>query len=181
MAAQMAYINKVIMTGQLVRDPEYRHTTTGAPVSNFRIASTKRYRDTEGNTKEEVCYIGVAAWHILADSCRDRLHKGSPVQVEGELKSRVRDAGNGVRRSFVEIRAYHIKMFHDDGSQEDLAESPIVPFAAPAPVPVAAGMAPTDRMTNRQVRGEVDESPFRIVESATDGYEPFTSNDTDEL
>lgn len=176
MVAQMAYINKVIMTGQLVRDPEYRHTTTGAPVSNFRIASTKRYRDGEGNLKEEVCYIGVAAWHLLADNCKEKLRKGSPVQVEGELKSRVRDAGNGIRRSFVEIRAYYIKVFHEDGSQEDLLEMASAPYATPV-----AAASPASRLTTHQVPGEVDESPFRIVETTSDGFEAFTPNETDEL
>jgi single-strand DNA-binding protein len=169
MAAHMAYINKVIMTGLLVRDPEYRHTTTGAPVSNFRIAATKRYRDSDGNLKEEVCYIGVAAWHLLADHCRERLRKGSAVQVEGELKSRVRDTGEGVRRSFVEIRAYHIKVMHEDGSQEDLLEAGMPAFAPP-------------NLRGREAfTGDIDESPFRIVESSSDGLEPCKQTDNDEL
>ena len=169
MAPQMTYINKVIMTGLLVRDPEYRHTTTGAPVSNFRIAATKRFRDSEGQMREEVCYIGVAAWHMLADSCRERLHKGSPVQVEGELKSRVRDAGEGVRRSFVEIRASHVRLFHEDGSQEDLPDAGPPAFAA----------APTRDQADHS--GDQDGSPFRITESSSDGFEPVTHFENDEL
>lgn len=173
MAAHLAYINKVIITGLLVRDPEYRHTTTGTPVSNFRIATTKRYRDVDGNLKEEVCYIGVAAWHVLADSCRERLRKGSPVQVEGELKSRVRDTGEGVRRSFVEIRAYQIKVMHEDGSQEDLLEG-----AAPA---LTASSARSIGNRVAGFTGDTEESPFQIVESSNDGFEPCHQLDNEEL
>lgn len=173
MATHVAYINKVIITGLLVRDPEYRHTTTGAPVSNFRIATTKRYRDVDGNLKEEVCYIGVAAWHTLADLCRERLHKGSPVQVEGELKSRVRDAGEGVRRSFVEIRAHQIKVMHEDGSQEDLLDS-----ATPA-LTSSASHSIGNRVAG--FTGDTEESPFRIVESSNDGFEPCHQLEKDEL
>lgn len=174
MATHVAYVNKVIITGLLVRDPEFRHTTSGAPVSNFRVAATKRYRDLDGQVREEVCYIGVAAWNMLAESCHERLQKGSPVQIEGELKSRVREAGEGVRRSFVEIRAYHIKLFHEDGSQEDLPE---------AGTPVGAG---TPRMVGAhavtsQCGGDPDESPFRIVESSNDGFEPCHHVENEEL
>ncbi|MBK7142600.1 MAG: single-stranded DNA-binding protein [bacterium] len=175
MAAHLAYINKVIITGLLVRDPEYRHTTTGAPVSNFRIATTKRYRDAEGSVKEEVCYIGVAAWHTLAESCRDRLRKGSPVQVEGELKSRVRDTGEGVRRSFVEIRAYQIRVVHDDGSQEDLLETGTPVLAATGSRSIGT------RVASHGYDSDPDESPFRIMESSQDGFEPCHHNENEEL
>lgn len=169
MAPQTTYINKVILTGLLVRDPEYRHTTTGAPVSNFRIAATKRFRDSDGHLREEVCYIGVAAWHMLADNCRERLRKGSPVQVEGELKSRVRDAGEGVRRSFVEIRASHVRLFHEDGSQEDLPDAGLPAFAA----------APTRDQADLSY--DQDGSVFRMPESSTDDFEPVNQFDNDEL
>ena len=119
--------------------------------------------------REEVCYIGVAAWHLLADSCRERLHKGSPVQVEGELKSRVRDAGEGVRRSFVEIRASHVRLFHEDGSQEDLPDAGLPAFTA----------APMRDQADHS--GEQDGSPFRITESSSDGFEPVTHFENDEL
>ena len=170
MAAHLAYINTVIISGLLVRDPEFRHTTNGTPVSNFRIATTKRHRDEAGTVREEVCYVGVAAWHLLAESCCERLRKGSPVQIEGELKSRVRDSGDGVRRSFVEIRANHIRVMHDDGSHEDLADGNI------------SAATPRDLSTRvAGYTGTCDESPFRIVESSTDGFEPRHQLQNDEL
>jgi single-strand DNA-binding protein len=62
-------LNKVLIVGNLVKDPELRYTTTGAPVVNFKIASNKKFRDGLGMQKEEVCYIGVVAWQKLAESC----------------------------------------------------------------------------------------------------------------
>ena len=120
---QLEYINRVIMTGFVVRDPEFRHTTTGVPVSNFRIASTKRFNDGQGEIREEICYVGVAAWHELAEGCRRLLVKGSAVKIEGELKSRVRESGDGVRRSFVEIRASRIRFYQSGGEHVDLEDT----------------------------------------------------------
>ena len=80
-------LNKVVIVGNLTKDPELRKTASGTPVSNFRIASSRRFRDGTGQSKEEVCYIGVVAWNRLADACYDYFRKGSSVLIEGELLS----------------------------------------------------------------------------------------------
>jgi len=102
-------LNKIFIVGNLTRDPELRFTTNGTPVVNFRIAANRRFRDNTGDVKEEVCYIGVVAWQKLATSCADHLKKGSSVYIEGELRSRTIDSGNGSSRNIIEIRANHIQ------------------------------------------------------------------------
>jgi single-strand DNA-binding protein len=102
-------LNRVMIVGNLTKDPELRSTTTGVPVVNFRIASNRRFKDNSGEWKEDVCYVGVVAWQKLAESCAARLKKGSAVYVEGELRSRTMDHDDGSRHSMVEIRAHHIQ------------------------------------------------------------------------
>ena len=62
-------LNRVMIVGNLTKDPELRSTSTGIPVSNFRIASNRKFRDNSGELKEDVCYIGVVAWQKLAELC----------------------------------------------------------------------------------------------------------------
>jgi len=107
-----------MIVGNLTRDPELRATTTGVPVVNFRIASNRRFKDSAGEWKEDVCYVGVVAWQKLAESCAARLKKGSAVYVEGELRSRTLDSDDGGKRSMIEIRAHHIQ-FLDRGEKPE--------------------------------------------------------------
>ncbi|OGC78752.1 MAG: hypothetical protein A2145_03445 [candidate division Zixibacteria bacterium RBG_16_40_9] len=113
-------LNKVIIVGNLTRDPELRFTQAGVPVVNFKIASNKRYKDSLGIVKEDVCYIGVVAWEKLAESCRDHLKKGSAVLVEGELRSRLKEHEDGTKRNFVEIKAFYIQFLDKDQRGESL-------------------------------------------------------------
>ncbi len=119
---ELPYINKVVITGRLVRNPELRTTNNSVPVSNFKIACYKEYLDDHGQPKEEVCYIGIATWNELAERCNAKLAKGTEVQVEGELKSRLRRNENGVKRSFVEIRAVNVSFLNHEGVLENLGE-----------------------------------------------------------
>lgn len=114
-------LNKVLIVGNLVKDPELRYTTTGVPVVNFKIASNKKFRDALGVQKEEVCYIGVVAWQKLAESCSQYLQKGAAVLVEGELRSRLKENDDGSKRSFVEIKALQIQ-FLNKRSEESSGE-----------------------------------------------------------
>jgi single-strand DNA-binding protein len=102
-------LNRILIVGNLTKDPELRSTTNGVPVVNFRIASNRRFKDNSGEWKEDVCYVGVVAWQKLAESCASKLKKGSAVYVEGELRSRTMDHEDGSRHSLVEIRAHHIQ------------------------------------------------------------------------
>ncbi len=114
-------LNKVIIIGNLTRDPELRFTQAGVPVVNFKIASNKRYKDSLGMVKEDVCYIGVVAWEKLAESCRDHLTKGSAVLVEGELRSRLKENEDGSKRNFVEIKAFYIQFLDKDKRGESIS------------------------------------------------------------
>ncbi len=101
-------LNHVIIVGNLTNDPLYSETQSGIPVVNFYIASNKRFKDRNGQVKEDVCFVGVVAWDNLAVSCRDNLSKGSTILVTGELQSRKLHTDNGYR-NIVEIKARKIQ------------------------------------------------------------------------
>jgi single-strand DNA-binding protein len=116
--ARPPLLNKILIVGNLTRDPELRQTMNGTPVVNFRIASNRRFKDNSGEVKEEVCYIGVVAWQKLASSCAEYLKKGSAVYIEGELRSRTID-NNGTAKNVIEIRANHVQFLDRRKAPDD--------------------------------------------------------------
>jgi single-strand DNA-binding protein len=109
---RMPEINYVIVAGNLTKDPIFRHTTNNTPVANFSIASNRKYKDSLNNWQEDVCYVGIVAWNKLAESCREKLKKGSAVLVDGELQSRSWKSDDGHNRSIVEIKARRIQFLN---------------------------------------------------------------------
>jgi single-strand DNA-binding protein len=119
-------LNKVIIVGNLVKDPELRYTSGGVPVVNFKIASNKKYKDNLGMYKEDVCYVGVVAWQDLAQSCSDFLRKGSAVLVEGELRSRMKENEDGRKHTYVEIKAFQVQFLNKREESVPLEEDNIL-------------------------------------------------------
>jgi single-strand DNA-binding protein len=109
---KMPEINYVVVAGNLTKDPIFRQTTNNTPVVNFSIASNRKYKDSTNQWQEDVCYVGIVAWNKLAESCRDRLKKGSAVLVDGELQSRNWKSEEGHNRSIVEIKARRIQFLN---------------------------------------------------------------------
>jgi single-strand DNA-binding protein len=124
---RMPEINYVIVAGNLTKDPIFRQTTNSTPVANFSIASNRKYRDSSNQWQEDVCYIGVVAWNKLAQSCREKLKKGSAVLVDGELQSRNWKSDDGHNRSIVEIKARRIQFLNrrlkNDGENGHVVEA----------------------------------------------------------
>jgi len=108
---KMPEINNIILAGNLTKDPVFRSTSNNTPVVNFHIAANRRYRDSGNNWQEDVCYVGVVAWNKLANSCKDKLQKGSAVLVDGELQSKVFRSDDG-NRTIVEIKAKRIQFLN---------------------------------------------------------------------
>ncbi len=107
-------MNKVLMTGNLTRDPEVRYIQSGAAVATLRIASSRRFRS--GNDwKEETCFVDVVVWRELAERCGDQLKKGSPVLVEGRLQSRDWETKEGQKRTTIEVNAVSVQFLEKRG------------------------------------------------------------------
>jgi single-strand DNA-binding protein len=108
-------INRVLISGRLTAEPNLNFTPDGVPVLKFRIASSRYYRDKDGNWKEAVAFLPVSIWREKAERLADVLHKGSAVFVEGRLQSRSWEA-DGQRKSMVEINAWRIQNLEKTGA-----------------------------------------------------------------
>lgn len=118
----MASFNRVILMGNLTRDPEMRHTSSGTPVTNFRLAVSETYRSRQdGQTREVVCYVDVAAWDRQAETCNQYLSKGSPVLVEGRLIYDEWKNQQGETRNRLSVRADRVQFLYSGPRREDSA------------------------------------------------------------
>lgn len=82
----MVSVNRVMLAGNLTRDPDVKYTASGRAVSGLGLAINRRYRTSEGEDKEEVCYVDIDVWGRQAETCGEYLGKGSPVLIEGRLR-----------------------------------------------------------------------------------------------
>jgi len=105
----MASFNKVILMGNLTRDPELRQTPSGAKVAELRLAVSETWRDKSGQPKEVTCFVDVVVWEKLAELCQQYLSKGRPVLVEGRLQMDEWKNQQGETRSKLRVRADAVK------------------------------------------------------------------------
>ena len=82
----MATLNKVLLIGNLTRDPEVRYTPSGMAVSDLRMAISRRFKTAGGEEREETCFVSVTVWGRQAETCGEYLRKGSSAFIEGRLK-----------------------------------------------------------------------------------------------
>lgn len=99
----MAGVNKVILVGNLGKDPEVRHLEGGATVAKFPLATTEAYKDKNGNRTEQTEWHNIVVWRGLADVAEKYLKKGMTVYVEGKLRTRSWDDKEGHKHYTTEI------------------------------------------------------------------------------
>lgn len=99
-------LNKVMIIGRLGVDPEMRYTPSGSPVTSFRVAVGRQWRDGNGESREETEWFSVVAWNKLAEICNQYLTKGTRVYIEGRLQTRSwEDTQSGQTRYKTEVIA----------------------------------------------------------------------------
>ena len=101
--ASRASLNKVLLIGNLTRDPELRYTPSGAAVCTFAVATNRYYVASDGTKKEETEFIKIVSWNKLAELCSQLLSKGRKVYVEGRLQTRSWEAPDGQNRQTTEV------------------------------------------------------------------------------
>ena len=107
----MASVNKVILIGNLGKDPEVRTTPQGTSLARFSVATTTNWKDSSGAKQERTEWHDVVAWERLAQICGEYLHKGKMVYVEGSLQTRSwEDPQSGQKRYKTEIKANNVIM-----------------------------------------------------------------------
>lgn len=98
-------LNKVMIIGNLGRDPEMRYTPSGRPVTTFSVATSRTWNTSEGEKHVETEWFNVVAWSNLAEICKQYLLKGQQVYIEGRLQTRHWDDQEGNKHTSVEIVA----------------------------------------------------------------------------
>lgn len=102
-------VNKVILIGNLGSDPEIRYTQSGDAVAALSVATSEKWKDSDGNWQENTDWHRVIAWKGLAERCSEHLKKGSKVYVEGKLEYRKWKDQQGNERITAEVKAFDIK------------------------------------------------------------------------
>lgn len=101
----MASVNKAILIGNLGKDPEIRYTPSGQAVASFPLATTRRWRDKEGQQQEQTEWHNIVVWGRQAENAKEYLKKGRPVYIEGRIQTRNYEDKDGVKRYITEIVA----------------------------------------------------------------------------
>ncbi|BAT72451.1 single-strand DNA-binding protein [Thermosulfidibacter takaii ABI70S6] len=120
------YINKVFLAGNLTKDPEMRYMPSGSPVTNFRLAVNRRFRNRNGEEVEEVCFIDVVVYGRMAEICNEYLSKGRNVLVEGRLRYETWETDVG-RRSKHVVVADSVKFLGGREEEKAVEEEEIRP------------------------------------------------------
>jgi len=149
----MAGVNKVILVGNLGKDPEVRHLESGASVANFPIATTETYKDREGNRKEQTEWHNIVLWRGLADIAEKYLKKGNQIYVEGKLRTRSWEDKEGNTRYTTEVVGDNMTMLGSRGSNESANE----PSAPATKTQSAKSGQPTPNSVNDE---DDDDLPF---------------------
>ncbi len=111
----MASVNKVILVGNLGRDPELRYIPSGQAVANFTLATNDRWRDKEGNNQERTEWHRIVVWGKSAENCAQYLQKGRSVYIEGRLQTREWEDKDGNKRQTTETIAQVVQFLGGRG------------------------------------------------------------------
>ena len=103
-------LNKVMIIGNLGKDPEMKYNQDGKPITTFSVAVSRTWKSPDGQQSEETEWFRVVAWERLAETCNEYLRKGSKVYIEGRLKTRKWTAQDGQERQIVEVIASDMQM-----------------------------------------------------------------------
>jgi single-strand DNA-binding protein len=109
-------LNKVMVIGNLGRDPEIRYTPSGRPVTSFSVVTTRTWTSYDGERKEETEWFNVVAWGPLAEICNQHLTKGAQVYIEGRLQTRGWQDEEGRRHYRTEVVAQEMIILGDRNS-----------------------------------------------------------------
>ena len=132
-------VNKVILIGNVGKDPDVRYLDNGVAVATFSLATTERGYTLQNGTQvpDRTEWHNIVLWRGLAQTAEKYVHKGDKLYIEGKIKSRSYDDQNGIKRTIVEIFADNMEMLTPRGTSQSQ-------MAAPAPQAVQQQPMPTD-------------------------------------
>jgi single-strand DNA-binding protein len=127
----MGNLNKVMLIGRLGADPEVRYTQSNTAVATLNLATTERYKDSNGELQESTEWHRIVAWGRLAEICQQYMKKGGQIYVEGSLQTRAWEDKEGQKRYTTEVKALSIQMLDSksssgsDSSNEKTVSTPV--------------------------------------------------------
>ncbi len=135
-------MNKIMLIGNLGKDPDMSYTNEGTAVTKFSLAVNRRTRTASGERQEETEWFNIVAWRQLAETCNTYLRKGMKVFIEGRLQTRKFVGQDGVQRTVVEVIANDMEML------------------TPKSQMAGATSGSDDNFLNNDDLGDLDEHPF---------------------
>ncbi len=129
----MAGINKVILIGNLGKDPELRYTPSGTAVASFSLATSEKWKDRDGNMQDKTEWHNIVVWGRQAEIAKEYLAKGRQVYIEGRIQTRSWDDKDGNKRYTTEIIAQRLNFLGSRGDQGGGGSSSDTPPEAPPP------------------------------------------------
>lgn len=134
----MANYNRVILAGNITRDPEVRYIPSGTAVADMTLAINRKYRTSSGEAQEETCFVDITVWGKQAETCGQYLKKGSSVLLEGRLKLDrwEKDGQKHSRLTVVADRVQFLNNINPNNNNSSFADTPAAGSssdAAPAP------------------------------------------------
>ena len=112
-------LNKVMLIGNVGKDPELKHTPSGIPVVSFNLATTDSWKDRSGNLQEHTDWHTIVAWRGLAEICQKLVKNGARIYIEGKLQTRKIEDKNGNRKHIVEILADNMLLLDGKKNKDD--------------------------------------------------------------
>lgn len=157
----MAGINKVILVGNLGRDPEMRYTQNGVAVCSFSLATSETYKDrTSGEKVTQTEWHNIILWRGLAETAEKYLRKGSSVYIDGKIRTRKWEDQQGQTRYTTEIIADTMQMLDRRDSSAAPAQPAAQPTAQPTAQPAAAPAQHAPEPEQPSAAPEPDDLPF---------------------
>ncbi len=133
----MASYNRVLLMGNLTRNPEIRYTPSGTAVADLGLAVNENFKNKAGETVEQTCFVDVVVWGRQAETSAEFLHKGSPVFVEGRLQLDQWENQQGEKRSKLRVRADRVQFLGTPGKGTEFAAAPAAETQAASQPPPA--------------------------------------------
>jgi single-strand DNA-binding protein len=127
----MASLNKVILIGNLTKDPELKYIPDGTPVCSFSLAVNRYYTAKSGEKKESTLFIDVTVWRKMAETCAEYLAKGRSVFVEGRLEMDTWEGKDGQKRSRMKVIAQNVQFMGGGGGKAEHKSDETAPPETP--------------------------------------------------
>lgn len=182
-----ASLNKVMLIGNLTRDPEMRYTPSGAAVCTFGIATNRYYTASDGEKKEETEFVKIVSWNKLAELCSQLLVKGRKVYLEGRMQTRSWETPDGQNRQTTEVVIDDMRILDSKRDFEETHgegvivsdEAPIAESSKPVDKPAEKGDATDEEKAKKTVKKS--DEPDKKGKGDAKGEENMDSADLEDL